>query len=129
LAAGVTFLEQGFSPQLQELTDLIVAAVKHPGFSLVNVFSPCVTFNEVNTYDWFKDKLVNVKDIAGYDANDKGAVLSHVLEHEGLLTGVLYENSKKQSYEEISGLEKNNKMQSVKKLAPDVFDKLLQDFY
>jgi len=129
LAAGVTFLAQGFSPQLQELTDLIVAAVKHPGFSLVNVFSPCVTFNKVNTYDWFKDKLVDVKNIAEYNNSDKGAVLNQVLEHDGLLTGLLYENSKKPSYEEISGLATNNQMQSVKKLAPDVFDKLLQNFY
>ena len=129
LAAGVTFLAQGFSTQLQELTDLIVAAVKHPGFSLVNVFSPCVTFNKVNTYEWFKDRLVDVKDIEEYDNSDKGAVLNQVLEHEGLLTGLLYKNLKKPSYEEISGLSKNNQMQSVKKLAPDVFDKLVQNFY
>lgn len=129
LAAGVTFLAQGFSPQLQELTDLIVAAVKHPGFSLVNVFSPCVTFNKVNTYDWFKDKLVDVKDIADYDNGDKGVVLKHVLEHEGLLTGLLYENLQKPSYEELSGLSKNNQMQSVKKLEPVVFEKLVQNFY
>jgi len=129
LAAGVTFLAQGFSPQLQELTDLIVAAVKHPGFSLVNVFSPCVTFNKVNTYEWFKDKLVDVKDIEKYDNSDKGAVLNQVLEHEGLLTGLLYQNLKKPSYEEISGLSKNNQMQSVKKLAPEIFDKLVQNFY
>ena len=129
LAAGVTFLAQGFSPQLQELTDLIVAAVKHPGFSLVNVFSPCVTFNKVNTYEWFKDKLVDVKDIAEYDNSDKRTVLNHVLEHEGLLTGLLYENLKKPSYEETSGLSKNNQMQSVKKLAPEIFDKLVQNFY
>ncbi|MEA5092342.1 hypothetical protein SDC9_67191 [bioreactor metagenome] len=129
LAAGVTFLAQGFSPQLQELTDLIVAAVKHPGFSLVNVFSPCVTFNKVNTYEWFKDKLVDVKDIAEYDNSDKGAVLNQVLEHEGLLTGLLHQNLKKPSYEELSGLSKNNQMQSVKKLAPEVFDKLVKNFY
>ena len=129
LAAGVTFLAQGFSPQLQELTDLIVAAVKHPGFSLVNVFSPCVTFNKVNTYEWFKDKLVDVKDIEKYDNSDKGSVLNQVLEHEGLLTGLLYQNLKKPSYEEISGLSKNNQMQSVKKLAPEIFDKLVQNFY
>ncbi|MFA7067757.1 MAG: 2-oxoacid:ferredoxin oxidoreductase subunit beta [Acidaminococcaceae bacterium] len=129
LAAGATFIGQGFSLQLQELTDLLVAAVRHPGFSLVNVFSPCVTFNKVNTYEWFKDKLVDVKDIGGYDAGDKGAVLNHVLEHEGLLTGLLYENLTKPSYEKISGLAKNNQMQSVKKLAPDVFSELLEDFY
>lgn len=129
LAAGATFLGQGFSLKLEELTDLLVAAVQHPGFSFVNVFSPCVTFNKVNTYDWFKDKLVDVKDIKDYDASDKETVLKHALAHEGLLTGLLYKDTTKPSYEEISGLAINNQMQSVKKLEPDVFAKLLQDFY
>ena len=129
MAAGATFVAQGFSLQMQELTDLIVAAVKHPGFSLVNVFSPCVTFNKVNTYDWFKEKLVDISNMKEYDNRDKNAVLKCMREHEGLLTGLLYEDVQKPSYEKISGLEENNQMQSVKKLAPDVFDKLVQDFY
>ena len=129
MAAGATFVAQGFSLQMQELTDLIVAAVKHPGFSLVNVFSPCVTFNKVNTYDWFKEKLVDISNMKEYDNRDKNAVLKCMREHEGLLTGLLYEDVQKPSYEKISGLEENNQMQSVKKLAPDVFEKLVQDFY
>jgi len=129
MAAGATFVAQGFSLQMQELTDLIVAAVKHPGFSLVNVFSPCVTFNKVNTYDWFKEKLVDISNMKEYDNRDKDAVLKCMREHEGLLTGLLYEDVQKPSYEKISGLEENNQMQSVKKLAPDVFEKLVQDFY
>lgn len=129
MAAGATFVAQGFSLQMQELTDLIVAAVKHPGFSLVNVFSPCVTFNKVNTYDWFKEKLVDISNMKEYDHRDKDAVLKCMREHEGLLTGLLYEDVQKPSYEKISGLEENNQMQSVKKLAPDVFEKLVQDFY
>lgn len=129
MAAGATFIAQGFSTQLQELTDLIVAAVKHPGFSLVNVFSPCVTFNKVNTYDWFKDKLVDVKTIKEYDNKDKDIVLNCIREHEGLLTGLLYEDLQKPSYEKISGLEENNQMQNVEKLAKADFDKILEDFY
>ena len=129
MAAGATFVAQGFSLQMQELTDLIVAAVKHPGFSLVNVFSPCVTFNKVNTYDWFKEKLVDISNMKEYDNRDKDAVLKCMREHEGLLTGLLYEDVQKPSYEKNSGLEENNQMQSVKKIAPDVFEKLVQDFY
>ena len=67
LASGATFVAQGFSAQLPQLVDLIVAAVRHEGFSFVNVFSPCVTFNHTNTYEWFREHLSDVKDIAGYD--------------------------------------------------------------
>ena len=90
LASGATFVAQGFSAQLPQLVDLIVAAVRHEGFSFVNVFSPCVTFNHTNTYEWFREHLSDVKDIAGYDPHDKGAAARHIMEKEGMLTGKAY---------------------------------------
>ena len=128
LSAGASFVAQGFSTELQQLVDLIVAAVKHPGFSLVNVFSPCVTFNKVNTYDWFKERLLDINSIGDYDRHDKGKVLQHILEHEGLLTGLLYEDQTKKSYEEVSGLANNNQMQSVRKFTKVEFNNLVEDF-
>lgn len=128
LSAGASFVAQGFSTELQQLVDLIVAAVKHPGFSLVNVFSPCVTFNKVNTYDWFKERLLDINSIGDYDRHDKGKVLQHILEHEGLLTGLLYEDQTKKSYEEVSGLANNNQMQAVRKFTKVEFNNLVEDF-
>lgn len=107
---------------------MIVAAVKHPGFSLVNVFSPCVTFNKINTYDWFKERLVGIDSITDYDRHNKGKVLQHILAHEGLLTGLLYEDEAKKSYEEVSGLAANNQMQSVRTFTKVEFNKLVEDF-
>ncbi|TGU57908.1 2-oxoacid:ferredoxin oxidoreductase subunit beta, partial [Mesorhizobium sp. M00.F.Ca.ET.186.01.1.1] len=54
LSVGATFVAQSFSSDLKGLTDLIEKGIQHEGFSLINVFSPCVTYNKVNTYDWFK---------------------------------------------------------------------------
>ncbi len=54
-------------PILKDLTALIEAGINHKGFSLINVFSPCVTYNKVNTYDWFKENLTKLSDIEGYD--------------------------------------------------------------
>ena len=34
---------------------------------MINVFSPCVTFNKVNTYDWFKENIVNLEEFPDYD--------------------------------------------------------------
>ena len=65
MSAGATFVAQSFSSNLKQLTALIEAGLKHKGFSLINVFSPCVTFNKVNTYDWFKENIVNLDAIPG----------------------------------------------------------------
>lgn len=128
LAAGATFIAQGFSTNLQQLTDLFVAAVEHPGFSLVNVFSPCVTFNKVNTYDWFKERLTDIGTISGYDKNSKGLVLEKALEYDGLLTGLLYEDGSRKSYEEASGLASLNRIGEVRKFTPEEFKRLTDDF-
>ena len=47
LTAGATFVAQGFSTDFKELTAIIEAGIKHKGFSFINVFSPCVTYNKV----------------------------------------------------------------------------------
>lgn len=67
LSVGATFVAQSFSSDLKGLTELIEKGIKHEGFSLINVFSPCVTYNKVNTYDWFKENIVPVDTIEGYD--------------------------------------------------------------
>ena len=49
------------------------------------MFSPCVTYNKVNTYDWFKEHLTNIEDITDYDTSDKQLAMKTVIEHESLV--------------------------------------------
>ena len=93
----------------------------------MNVFSPCVTFNHTNTYEWFREHLSDVKDIAGYDPHDKGAAARHIMEKEGMLTGLLYENDRA-SYEQASGLAGFNTIKNVEKMSQANFNKLLEGF-
>ncbi|HWI63054.1 MAG TPA: 2-oxoacid:ferredoxin oxidoreductase subunit beta, partial [Symbiobacteriaceae bacterium] len=90
LGAGCSFIAQAFSGEPKHLTRIIEEAIQHKGFSLVNVFSPCVTFNKVNTYEWFKEHLVNLDTIEGYDPTDKYSAARVVGEHDGLVLGVVY---------------------------------------
>jgi 2-oxoglutarate ferredoxin oxidoreductase subunit beta len=71
LAAGGTFLARGFSSEPKAMVELIKEAVRHPGFAIVEVMSPCVTFNKVNTYKWFKENVYHVGDIEGYDPSNR----------------------------------------------------------
>ena len=61
LATGATYVARG-SRQQKQLTKLIAGAIAHRGFSLIDVFSPCVTFNKVNTYPWFKERVYKLED-------------------------------------------------------------------
>ncbi|MEL3933642.1 hypothetical protein RO468_20315, partial [Aeromonas enteropelogenes] len=83
--AGATFVAQSFSSDLKELTQLIEEGIKHKGFSLINVFSPCVTYNKVNTYDWFKEHLVSLSTIEGYDPSDRNMAMQTLMKHKGLV--------------------------------------------
>jgi 2-oxoglutarate/2-oxoacid ferredoxin oxidoreductase subunit beta len=54
LTCGATFIAQSFSGDPKHTTEMLVEAVRHKGFAMVNDFSPCVTYNKFNTYDWFR---------------------------------------------------------------------------
>lgn len=100
LSSGATFVAQSFSTDLKELTAIIEAGMQHKGFSFINVFSPCVTYNKINTYDWFKENLTKLADIEGYDHNDRQMAMKTVMEHEGLVTGIIYQDTETTSYQE-----------------------------
>jgi len=101
LASGATFVAQAFSSDLKQLTSLIEAGIKHKGFAFINVFSPCVTFNKVNTYDWFKQNIVNIDSIEGYDPTNRMMAMTKLMETNGLLTGLIYHNPDRPSYEDL----------------------------
>lgn len=101
LTAGATFVAQSFSSDLKELTSLIEQGINHKGFSLINVFSPCVTFNKVNTYDWFKQNITKLSDVEEYDASNRMTAMQTLMQHNGLVTGLIYQNSQQPSYQEL----------------------------
>ena len=57
LAAGATFVARGFSGEQKHLTELIEQGIKYRGFSFLDVFSPCVTYDHANTYQWFPPRV------------------------------------------------------------------------
>jgi 2-oxoglutarate ferredoxin oxidoreductase subunit beta len=94
LAAGGSFLARGFSAHPKKLVDLLKVAIEHDGFSIVEVMSPCVTYNKINTYAWFKENTYYVDDEPGYDAADRSHAFD-VLLHEGKIPlGVLYRDGR-----------------------------------
>jgi len=129
LSAGATFVAQSFSSDLKQLVSLIEEGIKHKGFSLINVFSPCVTFNKVNTYDWFKENIVNLDQFPDYDPHDRVAAMNKIMETNGMLTGLIYQNKSRPSYEQLAvGFKEEALAKQDLKLSREEFDQLVAEF-
>ncbi|NIK68908.1 MULTISPECIES: 2-oxoacid:ferredoxin oxidoreductase subunit beta [unclassified Paenibacillus] len=129
MSAGATFVAQSFSSDLKQLTALIEAGIKHEGFSLINVFSPCVTFNKINTYDWFKQNIVNLEQFPDYDPSNRIMAMNKIMETEGMLTGLIYQNTQRKSYEDmISGFGAEALAKKDLSLSEEQFNKLVAEF-
>ena len=59
MVGGATYVARGFSGKQKHLVELLKGAIQHKGFSLVDVFSPCVTYNKDNTYQLFNPRSEN----------------------------------------------------------------------
>lgn len=60
LAAGASFVARGFAGDLPHLTDLIIKAINHQGFSIIDILQPCVSFNPFNSYDWYRQRVYDL---------------------------------------------------------------------
>ncbi|WP_019532617.1 2-oxoacid:ferredoxin oxidoreductase subunit beta [Paenibacillus ginsengihumi] len=129
LAAGATFVGQSFSSNLKQLTSLIEEGLKHEGFSFINVFSPCVTFNKVNTYEWFKEHVVDLADSPDYDPSNRIMAMTKIMETNSMLTGLIYQDKSKPSYENmVAGFKKEPLVHQDLKLSEEDFNKLVAEF-
>ncbi|WP_323702514.1 2-oxoacid:ferredoxin oxidoreductase subunit beta [Mammaliicoccus sp. Dog046] len=129
ISSGATFVAQSFSSDIKELTHIIEEAINHKGFSFVNVFSPCVTYNKINTYDWFKENLTKLADIEDYDASNKSQAMQKVLESESMITGIVYQDKETPSYEsQIEQFDEEPLAKKSLKLEQDQFEELVAQF-
>jgi len=79
LVSNGTFVARGFSGDMLHLKGLIVEAIKHRGFAFIDVFQPCVTFNYLNTYDWFRQRVYKLEE-EGHDVTDRKKALEKAFE-------------------------------------------------
>jgi len=100
LASGATYVARGFSGDVKQLTDLVAGGIKHKGFAFVDVFSPCVTYNKVNTFDFFRQRVYKLES-AGHDPTDIVAAWQRSLEWGDKIPIGLFYRTERPSYEDL----------------------------
>lgn len=94
LTQGATFIAQAFAGDVGHLISMIKAGMEHKGFSLVNVLQPCVTFNKVNTYQYYMKRVYKLP--ADYDNTNFKSALEKTIEvnEEKYPLGIIYKNDR-----------------------------------
>jgi 2-oxoglutarate ferredoxin oxidoreductase subunit beta len=98
VAMGASFVARGFSGLGEHLAGVLQRAIRHEGFALVDIFQPCVSFNRVNTFKWYKDRCVPLPE--DYNPRDwRNAMDTAMTWGDRIPVGVLFESEGRPTYE------------------------------
>jgi 2-oxoglutarate ferredoxin oxidoreductase subunit beta len=90
LTFGATYVAQAFAGKPKMCAELIEGALKHKGFSYVNIFTQCPTFNKIDTIEFYRDLVQELP--AGHDVTDLGAAMELARRPDGKAPiGLLYQ--------------------------------------
>jgi 2-oxoglutarate ferredoxin oxidoreductase subunit beta len=94
VAMDCSFVARTFSGDAEHLKEMIKAAIAHKGFSLVDIFQPCVSFNKINTYDWYKQRVYRIE--GDYNPGDRISAFQRSLEWgDRIPIGIIYTNNRR----------------------------------
>ena len=93
VAQDCSWVGRGFAGKIEHLTGLYKQALTHKGFALLEVLQPCVTFNKINTYQWYQQRVYDVEKEPGYDPENELWAYQKAKEWgERIPIGVIYRN-------------------------------------
>jgi 2-oxoglutarate ferredoxin oxidoreductase subunit beta len=102
IALDASFVARANAQDREQTKDLMKKAITHRGYALLDIFQPCVTYNKVNTYQWFKDNTYYLDD--SHDPHDRTAAFRKAIETDKLPLGVFYISPPKPTFEEYTAL-------------------------
>ncbi len=93
IALQCNFVARSFAGDLDHLADMVKQAIRHPGLTLVDILQPCVTFNHLNTFKWYGERVYQLGD--DYDPTDQQAAFARSMEWgDRIPIGVLYKSDR-----------------------------------
>jgi len=130
LVSGATYVARGFSGEAKHLADLIAGGIAHHGFALVDIFSPCVTYNKINTYPWFKQRVYKLEDEKGYNTSDFQAALRKSFEWDPKIPLGLFYKGDELTYEDSEpALKQGPLVRQPLGMEKGLFEELVEEFY
>lgn len=128
ITAGTTFAARGYAGDIPHLKKLIMQGIKHKGFSHIDVLQPCVTFNKINTYQWYQQRIYKLDEDSSHDPKNRIMAFSKAEEWgEKIPLGIYYQENRPGYLDELPQLAEKT---LVDQAAPNVdIDSVLARYY
>ena len=128
LVLGATYVARGFSGDPNHMADLIAGGIQHKGFALIDAFSPCVTYNKLNTYPWFKKRVYKLEEDRAYNSTNVRVALEKSFEWGDRIPIGLFYRDEQPTYEDSEPAFKRCPL-TKQTLAPDpaLFETLVEE--
>lgn len=125
LTNGATFVAQSFAGDANFTVSLIKAGINHKGFSLINILQPCVTFNKINTYQYYLQRVYKLA--SDYKKDDFKIAVEKSLEvnEEKFPLGILYQTERPTFTDQLTQLS-GKALKDEKRF--ENFEQLLKEF-
>ena len=98
ISLNASFVARAFVGDLDKTKELLKKAIDHKGYALIDLLCPCVTFNRVNTFQWYKEHSYYIDD--AHDPFDQMKAMKLALDTSRLALGILYKNPNRRPYSE-----------------------------
>lgn len=126
VSMGASFVARSFSGDREHLKAMMKAAVNHKGYALVDILQPCISFNKVNTFQYYKDRVYHLE--KDYDSTNWEEALERSQEwDDGIPLGIFYQVEKPTYTDRIDYLA-NGPALVEKKFNPSDAKRFLADF-
>ncbi|MDX9917908.1 MAG: 2-oxoacid:ferredoxin oxidoreductase subunit beta [Gudongella sp.] len=127
LTMGAGFVARGYAGDIPQLVSLMKEAITYRGYAHLDILQPCVVWNKVNTYQWYKERVYYLDE--DYDHTDFEVAYRKSLEFgDRIPTGILYK-VERDTYEDRFPFLGDGAPLVDRKHDPMASEKLMSDFY
>ena len=127
VASDCSFVARGFAGEIDHLADLIKAGIQHKGFALIDILQPCVSFNRVNTFKWYSERVYKIDADSPHDAEERLGAFQKAQEWGVKIPiGVLYRNQRPTLEEQIPAIADQPLV--AQQINPGAFSELFEIF-
>lgn len=127
VASNCSFVARGFAGEIDHLKDLIKAGILHEGFAFIDILQPCVSFNRVNTFKWYAERVYKIDEEGAHDSADRLAAFQKAQEWgKRIPIGIIYRQERptldQQQYEICESIP------AKQKIDPTAFSGIFKSF-
>lgn len=128
ISQGTGFVARCYAGETDHLKETIKAAINFNGFAIVDILQPCVSFNKVNTFKWYQDRVYKLDQDYDPTSIEKAFKKSLEFGDDGIPIGIIYQNDDLTSYIDNHPLLKDNQSFVNREWSPLYAEKFLDDF-